>query len=330
MKFTEAETQVMVTLHELRTAGKPADAEGLDSVKVHFRKYLEDWTPAFESLIAKDLVKRDGEVYELTDLGRAFARQLHRDRPPSRMWYWYKEYYEKAPVSRAHAEFCERLFGRDFCQHGFSDMAQIEKMLELGAFKPTDHLLELGCGTGSVAEFISDKTGARVTGIDIVPEAIRIARERTADKQDRLTFREGNVSHIHFPTNSFDGIISIDSLYFAENLSDTLRQMTQVVRPGGQMLIFYNDVLAGDPPGQWEALEGVLKEHALPFSRHDFTREHLEHAKRKLEIAEELRPAFEAEGNLFLYENRAGEARGEIAAVEAGTGRRSLYHVRVP
>ena len=55
-------------------------------------------------------------------------------------------------------------------------------------------MLDLGCGNGKMAEYISDCTGANLTGIDFIPFAIQQAQERTQAKRDRLEFKaEGNL-----------------------------------------------------------------------------------------------------------------------------------------
>jgi hypothetical protein len=40
---------------------------------------------------------------------------------------FYTDFYAATEHSRAHAEFCERVFGANLCQHGFADMAQIKR-----------------------------------------------------------------------------------------------------------------------------------------------------------------------------------------------------------
>jgi len=39
------------------------------------------------------------------------------------MRHFCQEFYRLVPRSPAHAEFCERVFGRDLAQHGFTDVA---------------------------------------------------------------------------------------------------------------------------------------------------------------------------------------------------------------
>jgi hypothetical protein len=72
----------------------------------------------------------------------------------------------------------------------------------------------------------------------------------------------------------------------------------------------------------------ALLASGLRFEAHDFSEDNYRHAQRKRGVLEALQPAFEAEGNMFLYESRYGEAKGVIAEFEAGLSARYLYHVR--
>jgi SAM-dependent methyltransferase len=263
-------------------------------------------------------------------------------RPP--IYGWYCDYYAALPASAAYSQFCTRVFGRDFGQHGFADMAQLEVMLEGLNLRPGDRVLDLGCGNGAMAAYIAQNTGARVTGIDYIPEAIRQAQERAAKQPGRLAFYVGDIAHLvdaqstlPFRPHSFDTLISVDTLYFCD-LPDTLRQMRCLLAPGGQMAIFYgHDMWLDKSPGEVDPhtltaertpLGQALLAGGLPFQVLDLSLANYAHAQLKKAVLEELRPALEAEGNLFLFKNRYGEARGVIRAYEAGLAVRYLYHVR--
>lgn len=254
------------------------------------------------------------------------------------MWDFYTDFYRAVGASRAYAEFCTRVFGRDLSQHGFSDMAQIDRLLQVAQLGPGNRALDLGCGSGGIAEYISDATGAHVTGLDFIPEAIREAQARTAAKADRLAFVVGDIGALDFPPGSFDTLISIDTLYFTD-LASTLASMATVLTPDGRMLTYYShganpeQPLAVFPletlPPDKTPLADALHALGLAYRTWDVTAEDYQHAQLKRRILEELRPAFAAEDNLFLFENRYGEACGVIEAIEANAHKRYLYHVVV-
>ena len=41
---------------------------------------------------------------------------------------------------------------------------------------PDDVILDIGCGTGEITHFLAKKSGAKVTGIDKIPELIQYAK----------------------------------------------------------------------------------------------------------------------------------------------------------
>lgn len=253
------------------------------------------------------------------------------------MQQWYMAYYKAIPQSKAYSEFCRRVFGRDLGQHGFSDMAQIDRLIELAALGTGDRALDLGCGNGQIAEYISDQTEAHVTGLDYIPAAIEQAQRRSESKRRRLAFVVGDIGNLPFAAHSFDVLISIDTLYFTD-LNATVGQMKGLLKPGGRMAIFYAH--GADPqcpleqfsratlPPDKTPLGEVLTKHGLPFQTWDFTAADYAHAQLKEQVTEALKSDFAAEENSFLYDSRHGEAVGVMAAIEAGTHARYLYLVK--
>ena len=148
---------------------------------------------------------------------------------------FYERFYAAMNRSRAHAAFCERVFGLNLCQHGFADMAQIDALIRATRLGPGMRALDLGCGNGMIAEYLSDCTGAHVTGLDYIPAAIDQARQRTVAKAGRLAFTVGDINALALPTAAFDVILSIDTLYFADDLALTVGQLQRALRPGGRM-----------------------------------------------------------------------------------------------
>ncbi len=256
---------------------------------------------------------------------------------PESMFDWYRRYYSVASQSRVHAAFCSRLYGRDFSQHGFADMQQLGQLLDVLHLGPDSRVLELGCGTGGMAEYVSGLTGADVTGLDNIPEAIAQAQQRAVCRPERLRFMLGSMDHLELPPATFDAIIAIDALYFTD-LDTTVAQMATVLKPEGEMGLLYTH--GADPqmpvavfpretlPPDKTPLARALQKHHLVYQTWDLTEDDYRHAQRKKQIAEDLRPQFEAEGTLFLVENRLGEAHGVMAAIEAGAHRRYLYRCR--
>ena len=248
---------------------------------------------------------------------------------------FYEAFYEAAPHSPAHAEFCERAYGQNLCQHGFADMTQLCALIYALELRPDHRVLDLGCGSGMISEFISDCTGAYVTGLDAIPAAVYEARQRTRRKAGRLAFVVGDVNTLELPQRHYEAIASIDSVYFSQNYNRTIRQLARALRPGGKLGIFYSH---GREPWVPEdqfrpetllpdctPLAEALIDNGFSFRTWDFTGDDYLLAQIRQQVLAELRPRFEAEDILFIFDNRMGEAEGIIQAIEAGMHTRYFY-----
>lgn len=77
--------------------------------------------------------------------------------------------------------------------------------------KPTDHVLEIGCGWGGFAVHAARKYGCRITGVTISEAQAAYARKRIADEglEGQIEIRIQDYRHI---TGRFDKIASIEML----------------------------------------------------------------------------------------------------------------------
>ena len=162
-------------------------------------------------------------------------------------------------------------------------------------------------------------TGAVVTGIDYIPEAIAQAVQRTQPKASRLRFEVGNLESLAFGPESFDFILSIDSIFFGQDLTVTLAHLKTLLAPQGQMALFCGDDLAAP-----------LQANDLTYMVYNFSREHYEHLQLKHHVAETLQTAFEQEGHRFIWENLMTESLASDSPYDpaSGSSHRYLYHVK--
>jgi ubiquinone/menaquinone biosynthesis C-methylase UbiE len=290
-----------------------------------------DWTDTFKSLVSKGFIHREGSIYVLTPLGRPHAFKARTERIARR----FDTMLMRCERSSAHSSFCERTLGLDLCQQNKVDMIQLRRLLEVLNLKPENHVLDMGCGTGKIAEYISDLTQAHVLGVDIAAGAVARAMSRTQDKRGRLEFQEGDMNNLSLPPASMDAILALDTLHFAENIQKTIGQIKALLKPHGQMGLFSfqycldndtEDILLPDKT----SLAQALTEHDLPFQTWDFTEREKEILRRELQVAQDLMEEYREEGNLDLYEDIIEECEVDLSRLDAGMKRRYLYHVRLP
>lgn len=307
MKFTEAEKQLLIVMGYFKS--NPPDTETLRGFgERNIGEYLVAWDEAYTRLIKKGLLQKKDNTFSLTELGETHRKAVEKNNP---LWlYEYNTYFARAEKSDAHKIFCEKVYGKNLCQHGIADMHQLETLLHVLDVSENDSVLDLGCGNGLITAYLSEASGASFTGIDLSEEAIKQARKIA--KKDRLNFQRGNMNDLNFDENTFDAVVSIDTLYFVDDLEEVMNQLLKIVKSGGQMGIFYTQWIENETaemllPEHTE-LGVVLKKYDLEYETLDFTKAEVKHWQKKVKVLEELKPEFEKEGSLELYEYRYDEA----------------------
>ncbi|MBR6570532.1 MAG: class I SAM-dependent methyltransferase [Clostridia bacterium] len=66
----------------------------------------------------------------------------------------YEAFYTMAERSSAFSSFCKEAFGEDFSQDGFSDVSQIDLVLEYVQLNNNSRILDIGCGNGKMLGYL--------------------------------------------------------------------------------------------------------------------------------------------------------------------------------
>jgi ubiquinone/menaquinone biosynthesis C-methylase UbiE len=333
--MNEADIQVLASVRRAEIENEPSDRATLELHADRFWTFLEDWSGSYASLIDQGLIEGDDSGYRLTESGRPLADEYHAQRP-DHFWYYYQNFYPAAQASKTHSRLCEKVFGRDLVQDGQADMDSLNDMIAYLGTKKGDAVLDLGCGAGGVSEYISDETGAHVTGLDYAASGISTASARTESKRDRLRYVQGDMNALDLPEQSFDAAFSLDTLYWAADVEEALSSLVKLIKPGGRLGIFITNVPsldigpgATEPRGTWVAT--ALEKLNLEYDVHDYTESFLLFWPKLKKVATELRGDFVAEGNEFMFDSFMKDADEDyLPAAEAGKLRRYLYIVRVP
>lgn len=95
-------------------------------------------------------------------------------------------------------------------------------------------ILEVGCGTGLLWK-ISEAKIPDDTHIVLSDKSEGMLRDaRNALQNDkRFSFRQFDFSAIPYPNDTFDMVIANHALFYAENLSQTLKEIHRVLKPSG-------------------------------------------------------------------------------------------------
>ena len=119
-----------------------------------------------------------------------------------------------------------------------------------------DHSLDVGCGTGTFARLLAQRS-TQVYALDLAPEMIRVAQARSG-MCPNITYQVADVLAWDWPAAQFDCIASIATLHHLP-LDIMLAKMAAALRPGGVLLVL--DLFQGADWRDW-----LVSGLALPVS----------------------------------------------------------------
>jgi len=102
-------------------------------------------------------------------------------------------------------------------------------------------VLDVGCGPGRLAMHIARQApGLTVTGIDISPDMIELARRRAEawNLSNRVRFQVADVGALPFPDSHFDLVVSTFSLHHWRDHARGLAEVCRVLKPAGKACIY--------------------------------------------------------------------------------------------
>ena len=165
--------------------------------------------------------------------------------------------------------------------------------------KEDDTILEIGMGNGFfVKDILNIHPSITYTGCDFSKLMITESEKMNKDwiEKNQAKFIESNASNLPFEKNTFNKILTINTIYFWENPSLVLTEINRVLMPNGEFII------------------GIRPKHQMekyPFTQFGFqlySKENLsdlltQNGFKISNIIENNEPDFENNGLVFKMEN---------------------------
>lgn len=105
------------------------------------------------------------------------------------------------------------------------------------ASEPVGRLLDVGTGTGRIAELLADNA-SHVVALDKSPEMLRLARARLQRlPSEEWELVQGNFSALPFKTQSFNTVVFHHVLHYSHTPASTLREAARVCIEGGRIVV---------------------------------------------------------------------------------------------
>lgn len=181
-----------------------------------------------------------------------------------------------------------------------------ESLLEQLNFSEQHHILDVGCGLGGAARFVSNKYNNRVTGIDLTPEYVDTGNVlcEWVKLENRVNLHQGSAISMPFEDKSFDGGYMLHVGMNIEDKALLFKEIFRVLREGASFGVY--DVMqieAGElaypvpwaadkstsklatPDEYTEALVNAGFEVSKPNNRRDFALEFFRKLSEKLQAS---------------------------------------------
>ena len=146
--------------------------------------------------------------------------------------------------------------GRDIRNLTREDIARLDEfhirgreatreLAQMAGLKEDLQVLDLGCGVGGPARTLAAEFHCRVVGIDLAAEYCRAATVLTerVGLQDRVTFRQGDLTDLPFADSSFDVVWSQHTIMNVRDKGRMIMEAKRVLRRGGRIAL--HEVFAG-------------------------------------------------------------------------------------
>ena len=150
-------------------------------------------------------------------------------------------------------------FFADLDQYHFEKLHHLPRLVAFDGFRGRP-VLEVGCGAGTdLVRFA--RGGAVVTGVDIAPSAIALAKQNFSQQGLPATLQVADGERLPFGDGTFDLVYAHGVVQYTPDPSALVAECHRVLKPGGQAIFqVYNRI-------SWlNALSGLMK---VPLEHED-------------------------------------------------------------
>jgi len=179
-----------------------------------------------------------------------------------------------------------------------------QRAVTLARVQPGEQVLDVGCGTGTLALEVQRRVGraGRVAGIDPSPEQIARARSKAARRNLPIEFQIGVIEQLAFPDQTFDVVFSTLMMHHlpAGLKRQGFAEIARVLKPGGRLVI-------ADFKRKQERQGPAARFHAGGSSMQDLVAIVSDAGFSKVETEEMLPPRFSSfpgAGFVFAYKSQ--------------------------
>jgi ubiquinone/menaquinone biosynthesis C-methylase UbiE len=112
-------------------------------------------------------------------------------------------------------------------------------LVERAALQPGERVLDVACGTGIVARLAAPQVGPgrHVTGLDLNPGMLAVARALPPGLGAAVDWREGSAVALPFADATYDVVLCQQGLQFFPDRLAAMQEMRRVLVPSGRLVL---------------------------------------------------------------------------------------------
>ena len=152
---------------------------------------------------------------------------------------------------------------QDYAIGNYIQATIANQYLNLFATKPTDYILDIGCGDGSFSTSVVERVPeGGVLGIDRSANMLAVAREKMTDYPN-LSLQQTDVLMMDF-SEQFNQVVSFWCLHWCPDLATAYMKIYGALKKGGRVLTIF-------PTGNCALMRGIqsmIATHEFPQLRH--------------------------------------------------------------
>lgn len=137
-----------------------------------------------------------------------------------------------------------------FVKHSSNDIPdRFEWAIEVMKIQPSDSVLEIGCGTGILAEQICKTlSGGSFTAVDRSEEMITKAMKRNERFiiSGIASFTPAEFTKARFPHHAYDSIVAFNVNFFWKKVDAELIMIKRILKPAGRLFVFHQPPSSAD------------------------------------------------------------------------------------
>ena len=132
-------------------------------------------------------------------------------------------------------------FFADLDQYHFEKLHHLLRLVNFGGYRG-QRVLDVGCGAGTdLVRFAQG--GAIVSGVDLSPSAITLARQNFEQRGLHADLREADGEHLPYPDATFDLVFAHGVVQYTPDSAALINECRRVLKPGGEAIFqVYNRI----------------------------------------------------------------------------------------